>query len=198
MKILVLADQESKLYWDYFKKEYFKDIDLIISCGDLKAEYLSFLATMVPVPVLYVHGNHDYKYEENPPGGCICIEDSVYEHEGVRIVGFGGSQRYKLGPFQYTEQEMRRRVNKLHMKRNLKKGVDIVVTHAPAFGLHDDEDRCHRGFDVFNELIEKYQPKFFLHGHVHMNYGRKFPREDTVGQTRVINAFEKYIIEIQK
>ena len=83
MKILLVADQESKLYWDYFKKEYFEGIDLIISCGDLKAEYLSFLATMVPVPVLYVHGNHDYKYERKPPEGCICIDDTIFEYEGI-------------------------------------------------------------------------------------------------------------------
>lgn len=196
MKILLVADQESKLYWDYFKKEYFEGIDLIISCGDLKAEYLSFLATMVPVPVLYVHGNHDYKYETKPPEGCICIDDTIFEYEGIRILGLGGSRRYKPGPFQYTEKEMKRRVCNFSMKRKLKKGVDIIVTHAPAYGLHDDVDVCHRGFDTFNQLIEKHQPRFFVHGHVHMNYGRQFPREDVVGNTRVINAYEKFIIEL--
>ena len=69
MKILFLADVEAKAYWDYFKKEDFKDIELIISCGDLKASYLSFLATMVPVPVLYIRGNHDDNYDINPPEG---------------------------------------------------------------------------------------------------------------------------------
>ena len=67
MKIMFLADEESKAYWDYFRKESFEGIDLIVSCGDLKASYLSFLTTMVNVPVLYVHGNHDDKYEKNPP-----------------------------------------------------------------------------------------------------------------------------------
>ena len=52
MKILFIADEESKIYWDFFKKEQFEGIDLIISCGDLKPEYLSFLATMTTVPVL--------------------------------------------------------------------------------------------------------------------------------------------------
>ena len=41
MKILFLADEECKIYWDYFRKEQFEGIDLIISCGDLKPEYLS-------------------------------------------------------------------------------------------------------------------------------------------------------------
>ena len=74
MKILFIADTEAKAYWDFFKKESFPEVDLIISCGDLKSEYLSFLATMTTVPVLYVHGNHDDNYEKNPPGGCICID----------------------------------------------------------------------------------------------------------------------------
>ncbi|MCD7709268.1 MAG: metallophosphoesterase [Clostridiales bacterium] len=196
MKILFIADEESKMYWDFFKKEYFTDIDLIVSCGDLKAEYLSFLATMVPVPVLYVMGNHDDKYALKPPEGCICIEDEIYEFGGVRILGLGGSYRYKPGANQYTEKEMRRRVRKLRFKLKRRKGFDILVTHSPALGIHDDDDIAHRGFDVFNKLIEEYRPKYFVHGHVHMNYGRKFPREDMVGDTHVINAYEKFIVEL--
>ena len=40
MKILFLADEESKMYWEYFKKEDFKGIDIIVSCGDLNPSYL--------------------------------------------------------------------------------------------------------------------------------------------------------------
>ncbi len=196
MKILFLADEESKAYWDYFKKDDFAGIDLIISCGDLKASYLSFLTTMVGVPVLYVRGNHDDSYKENPPEGCICIEDSIYTFEGVRILGLGGCNRYKNGVNQYTEKEMEKRIKKLKWKLRSQKGFDILVTHSPARGVNDDEDECHRGFEAFNTLIEKYKPKYFVHGHVHMCYGRKFARVDQVGDTVVINAYEKYIIEI--
>lgn len=196
MKILFIADQESKAYWDYFHREDFADIDLIVSCGDLKAAYLSFLATMVSVPVLYVRGNHDDKYKLDPPEGCICIEDRIYDFNGVRLLGLGGSHRYKPGDNQYTNKQMRKRVRKLRYKLWKSKGFDILVTHSPARGVHDDEDPCHQGFHVFNKLIERYHPRYFVHGHVHMNYGRKFPREDLVGDTKVINAFEKYVIEL--
>ena len=173
MKILFLADEESKMYWEYFKKEDFKGIDVIVSCGDLNPSYLSFLTTMVGVPLLYVHGNHDDKYNVKPPEGCICIEDEIYEYEGVRFLGLGGSNRYKPGENQYTQKEMTKRVKKLwwKLKRN-------------------------KGFDVFNRLIEQYRPKYFVHGHVHMSYGRQFVRLDKVGETTVINAYEKYIVEI--
>ena len=196
MKILFLADEESKVYWDYFKKEQFEGIDLIISCGDLKPEYLSFLATLVPVPLLYVHGNHDDKYDKRPPEGCICIEDRIYNFNGIRILGLGGSYRYKDGVNQYTELQMARRIAKLKLKLTINRGFDILVTHSPAYGFHEGEDQCHRGFDSFNRLINTYHPKYFVHGHVHMNYGRQFPRVDEIGDTKVINAFERYILEV--
>lgn len=196
MKILFLADEESKVYWDHFKKEQFEGIDLIISCGDLKPEYLSFLATLVPVPLLYVHGNHDDKYDKRPPEGCICIEDRIYNFNGIRILGLGGSYRYKDGVNQYTELQMARRIAKLKLKLTINRGFDILVTHSPAYGFHDGEDQCHRGFDSFNRLINTYHPKYFVHGHVHMNYGRQFPRVDEIGDTQVINAFERYILEV--
>ena len=196
MKILFLADEESKVYWDYFKKEQFEGIDLIISCGDLKPEYLSFLATLVPVPLLYVHGNHDDKYDKRPPEGCICIEDRIYNFNGIRILGLGGSYRYKDGVNQYTELQMARRIAKLKLKLMINRGFDILVTHSPAYGFHDGEDQCHRGFDSFNRLINTYHPKYFVHGHVHMNYGRQFPRVDEIGDPKVINAFERYILEV--
>ncbi len=196
MKILFVADEESRMIWDFFRKEDYEDVDLIISCGDLKPEYLSFLATMVPVPVLYIRGNHDDKYDKFPPEGCTCIEDRIYTFNGVRILGLGGSYRYKPGKNQYTERQMRMRVHRLFLKLKKNKGFDILVTHSPARGFHDGDDPPHRGFDVFNRLIENYHPRYFVHGHVHMNYGRQFPREDQMGQTRVVNAFERYTIEI--
>ena len=59
MKILAIADEESRYLWDFYEPGKLKDIDLIISCGDLNPDYLMFLVTLSNVPVLYVHGNHD-------------------------------------------------------------------------------------------------------------------------------------------
>lgn len=197
MKILALADEESAYLWDYFEKSKLEGIDLIISCGDLNPKYLSFIATFTNAPVIYVHGNHDKKYKTLPPEGCICIEDDIYVYKGVRILGLGGSMKYNSDECQYTEREMRKRVRKLRWKLFRSKGFDILVTHAPAYGLNDGDDLPHRGFKVFNTLIEKYNPKYFLHGHVHMRYGRKHVRFDTCGDTQVINAFERCVFEYE-
>ncbi|MCI8321804.1 MAG: metallophosphoesterase [Dorea sp.] len=197
MKILAIADEESAYLWDHFEKEKLEGIDVIISCGDLDPRYLSFLATFTSAPVLYVHGNHDEKYDTIPPEGCICIDDTIYVHEGVRILGLGGSMRYRSGEYQYTEWDMRRRVGRLTLKLFRHRGFDILVTHAPAYQLNDARDLPHQGFKIFISLIERYRPRFFLHGHVHMSYGRKHKRYDKYQDTHVINAFERCVFEYE-
>lgn len=197
MRILAIADEESKYLWDYFDKTKLEGIDLIISCGDLDPNYLSFLVTLSSIPVLYVHGNHDEKYKTIPPDGCICIEDQIYTYKGIRILGLGGSMRYNTGKFQYTEWEMRRRAAKLWFQLFRHRGFDILVTHAPAYQLNDGRDLPHQGFRVFRTLIEKYRPKYFLHGHVHLTYGREHKRYDKYLDTHVINAYERCIFEFE-
>ena len=199
MKILAIADEESPYLWDYFEKSKLEGIDLIISCGDLNPRYLSFLATFTTAPVLYVHGNHDVKYERIPPEGCICIEDSIYVHKGVRIMGLGGSMEYIEGsPHQYTEAKMVHRVLKMIPKFFWRRGFDILVTHSPAFEINDGEDLPHRGFKIFRTLMERAKPKYFIHGHVHMNYGRKHVRLDKYKDTQIINAYERYVFEYEE
>lgn len=195
MRILVLADEESKSLWDYFDQSKLEGIDLILSCGDLKPEYLSFLATFAKVPILYVHGNHDDIYEEKPPDGCICIENTIYTYQGVRILGLGGSIRYKQGKNQYTQSEMKMRVAKMWWQIKKNKGFDILLTHAPAYHINDGEDGPHEGFEAFAQLLDKYKPKCFIHGHVHLTYSRSHKRESQYKETRIINGFEKYIFD---
>ena len=79
---MVIADEESKYLWNHFDKSKLDGADLIISCGDLDPRYLSFLVTLSAVPVLYVHGNHDGKYEQIPPEGCTCIEERFMNTRG--------------------------------------------------------------------------------------------------------------------
>ena len=197
MKILAIADKESKNLWDFYEPGKLDGIDLIISCGDLDPDYLQFLVTLSNAPLLYVHGNHDDKYLENPPEGCICIEDKIYVHEGVRILGLGGSIRYKQGIHQYDQKEMSARVKKLWFALKRHHGFDILVTHSPAYGAGDGEDRPHEGFKAFIDLLEKYRPKYFLHGHVHKNYGRKYQRYNCYGDTLIINAYETHLFEYE-
>ena len=196
MKILVLADHESKSLYEYYDADKLKDVELIIACGDLRRDYLDFFATMSHAPVLFVLGNHDYWYKRGQESGCICIEDDIYVYRGIRILGLGGSMQYSPGAAnQYTEEKMAWRIRKLWWKLKFRGGFDILVAHAPARGFHDLEDLPHQGFDCFRRLIEKYKPRMFVHGHVHANYGSGFKRTDMLGSTLVVNAYEHYIID---
>ena len=196
MKILAVSDEECAALWDYYVPGRLKEYDLIISCGDLKVDYLSFLVTMAKCPVLYVHGNHDTGYDRNPPNGCDCIDDKLVVYNGLRILGLGGCRRYHPGAHQYTEAQMRKRIQKLRFQLWRAGGVDLVVTHAPAHGLGDSDDPAHWGGEALRELLDKYQPKYMLHGHVHLRYGQEQIRERQYGQTRIINASERYTVEI--
>lgn len=196
MKILLLADREDPYLWDHYRAGHLDGIDLILSCGDLKANYLSFLVTMGRAPVFYVHGNHDQRYEVEPPEGCDCIDDRLVKFGGLRILGLGGSAFYGSRSFQYTERQMQRRIARRQLDLMRAGGFDILLTHAPAAGWGDAEDYAHRGFVCFNSLIERYRPRYHVHGHVHMNYGHDIPRTLQHGETTVINAWGKYLLEI--
>ena len=189
MRILVISDEESTALWDYYVPGKLKEYDLILSCGDLKASYLSFLVTMSNRPLLYVHGNHDGSYASNPPGGCDCIDDRVVTYNGVRILGLGGCPWYHAGPHQYTEEQMRSQIKKAG-------GIDIVVTHAPPKGVGDiPGSNAHQGFEMLLDLLDEYKPAYLVHGHVHLRYGMDQTRERTYNQTTVINACERYTLD---
>lgn len=197
MKILLIADEESKFLWDYYQPGKLDGIDLIISCGDLKPEYLRFLVTLGNVPLYYVHGNHDDRYEKDPPEGCVCIDDEIVNFRGLRILGLGGCPRYSPGKHQYSEREMRARIAALRWRLWRSKGVDIVVSHAPLRGWGDADDLPHRGFECFNKFVEKYSPRYWFYGHVHMRYNYKQPRVLQKGETTLINACERYIVDVE-
>lgn len=197
MKILAIADEECAALWDHYTPGKLAGYDLILSSGDLKAEYLRFLVTMARCPVLYVHGNHDGAYDDDPPEGCDCIDDKLVVYKGLRILGLGGSRKYSAGKHQYSEKQMQKRISKLKKAIGEAGGVDIVLAHAAPWGVGDAEDLPHRGFQAFLQLIESYHPSLFLHGHVHLNYGIHIRRVGSYGDTTVINCCQRYDVQCE-
>ena len=196
MNILAVSDVAAQYYYDFYAPGKLDEFDLILACGDLRPEYLEFLVTMAHCPLVYVRGNHDDRLIEAPPEGCICAEDTIVVCKGVRILGLGGSYRYRDGENMYTERQMRRRIGKLRLRLWRYRGFDILLTHAPAWHLNDLDDLSHRGFQCFAELLDKYRPKYFVHGHVHRNYGIRIPQKTTRGETTVINAYDHCTFEL--
>jgi Icc-related predicted phosphoesterase len=195
MKILTISDQVESVLYDRFDREQFEGIDLILSCGDLPPEYLSFLLGRLNVPLYFVRGNHDIRYDSKPPHGCTDLNARLIKFRGINIFGLEGSRWYNGGPHQYTEREMYWKIQRLRPRIWRMGGVDIIITHAPPRHIHDAEDRCHRGFKSFRWILDKYAPLYFIHGHIHANFTDASQRMTRVNQTQVINTYGYYIFE---
>ena len=190
--ILCVSDEEDQMLWGQGGVSKLKKYDFILSSGDLKSEYLEYLVTIANRPLLYVHGNHDEQYDLKEPCGCVCIDDTVYVHDGIRIAGLGGSIKYKNNSkYMYSEYQMKKRVRKLRRKIRKVGGIDILVTHAPIAGYGDLDDFAHKGFECFVDLIEEFHPKYVFFGHVHARYDYKYTGYYELEGTQIINVSGK-------
>lgn len=207
MKILAVSDRvDARLYHPAVHKNM-ADVALILSCGDLPPGYLDFLATMLRVPLFYVAGNHDRPGEAPPPDGSpqpdngLNLDERLVSYQGLLIGGLAGSMRYNRDPGpQYTEREMGRKVARLLpglLWNRLRHGryLDILITHASPRGIHDQSDLCHAGFNTFLQFMDRFEPRYLLHGHVHV-YGHGAPTETRYGRTTVINVYPSRLLDI--
>ena len=214
LEILCIADHVDPLIYSSSLRERFKNIDLIISCGDLEQGYYEYIVSTLNVPFIYVLGNHSQFYIKRDSmsgsfesssnlfsGGNLADGRSVYLKEADLIIaGFGGSMRYNRNGNQYSEAEMvlrviglipRLLVNKLLHGRFL----DIFITHAPPRGINDGEDLCHRGFKIFRWFLDTFRPRYMIHGHVHL-YSNMNERIGEYNGIPVINAYKHYILRL--
>jgi Icc-related predicted phosphoesterase len=207
MKLLIVTDAVDQAVYSAAAKQRFGDVDLILSCGDLPPYYLEFLVTVLDVPLYYVRGNHDHELmardgdgQVQMPGGCTPIDGKVVEHNGLVIAGLGGSPKYNGKPDQYTDFEQRLRWLRMEPRLLLNRArrgraCDILLTHAPPRGINDLPDFCHQGFPTFLTFLDRYAPRYLIHGHVHL-YNRNAPYKGRYGQTEIINAYPFRVLEI--
>ncbi|NWG21753.1 MAG: metallophosphoesterase [Chloroflexi bacterium] len=200
MQYLTVSDEIVPAIYSLNIKQRFTSVGCVLSCGDLPYYYLEFIVTMLCVPCYYVLGNHDTSEQMETgevltaPRGCLTLEATSTMHEGLLIAGLGGCVRYNQEPGpQYTELEMllhiwrlapRLVVNRLRYGRYL----DVLLTHAPPYGIHNGPDRPHRGFRAFLMFMDLFAPRYLIHGHVHRSYGIRGPWESRYRRTVVINT----------
>lgn len=166
------------------------DCEILISCGDMPAHYLEYISSVLSIPLFFVRGNHDTEYEVGRPGGDNLHERLRY-YRGLSMAGLEGCMVYNRESVQYTEMEMFRMVLGLGVqvfihRLRFKRPLDVMVTHAPPRGIHDQNDRTHRGFRSFNLLISLYRPRYLIHGHVDV-LDRRTQIQTRVKDTEVIN-----------
>ena len=198
LKVLAVCDEvDARLYCNGAPRLSAAP-DLILSCGDLPSYYLDFLVSKLNVPMYAVHGNHDAPPPiEGSSGfnrcGASWIGGRGVRAHGLLLAGFDGSLRYNAGAYQSSQAEMHAAVRSLVpwlLMNRVRFGrfLDVLITHAPPRGIHDQPDICHTGFDAFNWLIKNFSPRYHLHGHIHL-YDRRTPTSTRVGATEVLNVY---------
>ncbi|UCC85618.1 MAG: metallophosphoesterase [Anaerolineales bacterium] len=188
--------------------ENFRGVDMVLSCGDLPYYYLEYIVTMLNVPLLYVHGNHDPPIEYSSsgrqltgPAGCINVHGRLVREKELSVVGLQGSIRYKPeGKYQYTDSEMWGQVLKMTPALLLNRlftgrRMDILLAHSPPYGIHNGRDWTHVGFKSFLWLMRRFKPRYLIHGHRHV-YNPLETTQTQYEQTMVINVYPYKILEI--
>ncbi|MBT3187540.1 MAG: metallophosphoesterase [Anaerolineae bacterium] len=206
MKILAVSDEVVNRLYTLAANHHFGDVDLLIGCGDLPYEYLEYLLTIAHLPLYYVPGNHDPEYQEfvsdSKAEGGINLDLKTARVGNLLIAGIGGSIRYRPdGVNQYTQAQIHVRILKLIPKliyNRLRYGraLDILITHSPPFGIHDNNSQAHQGLKALNLLIRWAKPRYHLHGHTHFYRQNLESASTQVGGTIVMNIHPYKIIEV--
>jgi Icc-related predicted phosphoesterase len=188
-------------------RERYGGVDLIIGCGDLPYYYLDYVVSMLDVPLFFVRGNHGNIVEYSAAGSCseplggVDLHLKTVNHDGLLMAGVEGSARYSRGPFQYTQSEMWGHVLRLTpglLRNRILYGsaLDIFVSHAPPWGIHDQPDAAHQGIKAFRWLLRAFRPAIHFHGHSHVYHPGTVTETRFFG-TRVINTYPCLQTEFQ-
>lgn len=201
MNILSVSDVESSLIYSADIARRFHDVDLAISCGDLSYFYLEYIISTLDIPLYFVRGNHAKEIEHGyggtrkSPWGGINLHKKVLRERssGLLLAGVQGCIRYNEGGYQYTQEQMWLQVMRLvpgFLLNKIRYGryVDIFVSHASPWGIHDQSDRAHQGVKAFLWLVKAFQPTYHLHGHIHLYYPGT-TRETKLGKTTILNTY---------
>ncbi len=220
MKLLCIADHVDPIVYSNAIKERFKDVDIVLSAGDLPMDYLGFIVSSLNKPLYFVFGNHNLKHIGTfnkryasryvPVNQIPMTFGSTYvgfnvlrdKKNDLIIMGLGGCKKYNKAENQYTELEMYINIIKLLPKLLFNKifrgrYLDILLTHASPRGIHDKEDPCHIGFESFKWFMRVFRPQYLLHGHIHL-YNKNEKRLTEYHNTTVINVYDHYILNFDK
>jgi uncharacterized protein len=141
LKILTVSDSPSKSLEKIVEDspEKLRNVDVIVSCGDLDRSYLEFLVDGLHKPLFFICGNHPgdegFEDEETPEeerlkeigmrvfdistahinhiAGFSDLHGRVEAFGDYIFAGFSGAMLYGDSEQQFTDQDMARVVNKV-------------------------------------------------------------------------------------
>ncbi|TFG48878.1 MAG: hypothetical protein E4H33_03395 [Anaerolineales bacterium] len=61
--------------------------------------------------------------------------------------------------------------------------LDVFLAHNSPWDVHERDKDIHQGFEAFRNYIERVQPRYFFHGHQHVN------ETMVMGKTQVVGVY---------
>ncbi len=209
IKVLSLSDEVDALIYSPRVGVLFNDVDLVIGCGDLPSEYLDYVVCHVNKPLYYVEGNHVRIDNQGKALEGSLVHGGLDLHRKVKrplvskkpvlLAGVAGSLEYHSGPYHFSQNAMwlhtfRLLPGLLYNRILYGRYLDLFVTHAPPWGIHDQLDLPHRGIKAFRWFDQVFQPRFHIHGHIHY-YHPSTIIETQFGKTTILNTYRYQKIE---
>ncbi len=222
MHILCIADEKDPLVYSQQVAQRYKDVDFVLSAGDLPLNYYEFIVSALNKPLYFIFGNHQIEHLKHFKKNCLFDDPYVAPYgvsatqlsfggtyidgkikreksTGLLLAGLGGSLRYNTQENQFTEFQMYWRICKMIpalLFNRLRHGrfLDILITHAPPRGIGDLDDRCHTGFGAFLWFMRRFKPRYLIHGHIHL-LDMNTVRQSRYYDTEVINVYGSYVLQ---
>ncbi len=199
LRILAASDEQDPALDHASNRDALGRVDLVVGCGDLSPEYLSFLGDAFPCQLVYVRGNHDHGGPwpalERLPEASSGVDDRTLP--GVRLLALPWPAPRRLET-RRDEREAWREVMSALGGRLLWPGSApwLVISHAPPRGLGDTpDDPYHVGFGAYRTVLDRLQPRLWLHGHT-----TRASAPDplvTHGRTTLVNVTGSVLVELR-
>lgn len=213
MRVLAVSDKVEPILYSSGIADRVGEVDCILSCGDLPYYYIEYLMTMLGKPTYYVYGNHGREVQYSSgrgddwnqatgPMGAINMHLRTRREGSLLLAGLDGSVRYNEGQgAQHTQSQMWANLYKLTpalLRNRARHGryLDVLMTHAPPWGIHDKDDLPHQGFTSYLSFMRWFKPRYLLHGHIHLYRHDEVTRTRYL-QTEVINVYPFRLLELE-
>lgn len=204
MKIIAASDFHGTLL------EYQWECDIFCICGDvfplniqwkknkcekwLRNVFIPWTNTLKCKYVLLIAGNHDFFFEKSLIKDISEIfrgtKITYLENSGIIIDGvsfYGTPYCHEFGNWAFMRPDDRLR----DMFKEIPENLDILLTHDAPYGCSDIcleytpwNKGDHLGCIPLREEVERAQPKYMLHGHLHSSDHE----QQLLGNTKVYNV----------
>lgn len=132
--------------------------------------------------ILAIAGNHDFVLENPLYSNNIIVQwtylqDSfvdIEDEESSRLVRFYGTpwtpwfRHWAFNSPQLYPEDFLKRKYEL-----IPEGVDVLISHGPAYGIGDYCNSSHVGSHALDEWVISKEPQYLVSGHIHEGYGTR-------------------------